>query len=59
MADNRNQGRQNTHDTGSPAARPRDDLRTANKHEKPNEERDESRDRKDREDAPKNDADRD
>jgi hypothetical protein len=42
MADNRNQGRQNTHDTGSPQARARDDLRTANK---TNEQRDEQRDR--------------
>ena len=47
MADNRNHGRENTHDTGSPTARPRDDLRTANKHHKPNEKRNEDRDRKD------------
>jgi hypothetical protein len=47
MGDQRNHGRQNTHDTGSPAARPRDDLRTANKHHKPNEDRDEDRDHKD------------
>ena len=59
MADNRNKGREDTHDTGSPAARPRDDLRTASKKAKPNEERDESRDRKDREDAPRNESDRD
>ena len=45
MADNRNQGRQNTHDTGSPQSRPRDDLRTANKKKKPNEQRDEQRDK--------------
>lgn len=44
MADNRNHGRQDTHDTGSPQARPRDDLRTANKKHKPNEQRDEQRD---------------
>ena len=47
MSDQRNQGRQNTHDTGSPAARPRDDLRTASKKGKPNEKRDEDRDRED------------
>jgi hypothetical protein len=47
MADNRNHGRQNTHDTGSPQARARDDLRTANKKKKPNESRDEKRDKKD------------
>jgi hypothetical protein len=44
MSDQRNKGRQNTHDTGSPTARPRDDLRTASKKQKPNEERDEQRD---------------
>lgn len=37
--------RQDTHDTGSPQARARDDLRTANKKQKPNEERDEQRDK--------------
>jgi len=37
--------RQDTHDTGSPEARARDDLRTANKKAKPNEERDEQRDK--------------
>jgi hypothetical protein len=47
MADQRDKGRQNTHDTGSQAARPRDDLRTANKKPKPNEDRDEKRDKKD------------
>ncbi len=45
MADQRNHGRQNTHDTGSPQARPRDDLRTATKKKKPHDERDEGRDR--------------
>lgn len=45
MADQRNHGRQNTHDTGSPQARPRDDLRTATKKQKPKDERDEGRDR--------------
>ena len=49
MADHRNKGRQQTHDTGSPEARPRDDLRTANKHRKPNEQRDEQRDKTERE----------
>ncbi len=49
MADNRNQGRQNTHDTGSPQSRPRDDLRTANKKKKPNEQRDEQRDKEQKE----------
>lgn len=47
MSDQRNHGRQNTHDTGSPTARPRDDLRTASKKQKPNEERDEQRDKVD------------
>ena len=47
MSDNRNQGRQNTYDTGSPQSRPRDDLRTANKKKKPNESRDEKRDKED------------
>jgi hypothetical protein len=41
--------RQDTHDTGSPQARPRDDLRTANKKAKPNEQRDEQRDRETKE----------
>lgn len=49
MSDQRNHGRQNTHDTGSPTARPRDDLRTASKKEKPNEERDEQRDQEEKE----------
>lgn len=48
MADNRNQGRQNTYDTGAPQSRPRDDLRTATKKDKPNEARNEQRDREDR-----------
>ena len=47
MADHRDKGRQNTHDTGSAQARPRDDLRTASKHKKPNEQRDEQRDKED------------
>lgn len=38
-------GQQDTHDTGSPQARARDDLRTANKKHKPNEQRDEQRDK--------------
>jgi hypothetical protein len=50
MADQRTQGRQNTHDTGSLQSRARDDLRTANKKKKPDEERDEQRDRKDEKD---------
>lgn len=49
MADQRTKGRQRTHDTGSPTARPRDDLRTANKKRKPNERRNEQRDNKDNE----------
>jgi hypothetical protein len=56
MGDQRNQGRQDTHDTGSPAAWPRDDLRTANKHRKPNEKRDEDRDREDDKNEGKPDA---
>ncbi len=47
MGDRRKHGRQDTHYTGSPAARPRDDLSTANKHQKPNVTRDESSDRED------------
>lgn len=53
MADKRGNGH-DTHDTGSPTARPRDDLRTASKKKKPNESRDEKRDR---EDEPKKNAD--
>ncbi len=45
MADHR--GPQNTHDTGSPTSRARDDLRTGTKKKKPNEEHDEKRDKKD------------
>lgn len=56
MGDQRNQGRQNTHDTGSPTSRPRDDLRTANKKPKPNEERDEARDREEGADKPDENA---
>jgi hypothetical protein len=56
MGDQRNHGRQDTHDTGSPAARPRDDLRTANKKRKPNEKRDEDRDREDDKEKGKADA---
>ncbi len=41
-------GQQNTHDTGSPQSRPRDDLRTANKKKKPNEQRDEQRDKEEK-----------
>jgi len=48
MADQRDKGRQNTHDTGSQQSRPRDDLRTATKKQKPNEDRDEQRDHEDR-----------
>lgn len=40
-----NRGQQNTHDTGSPQSQARDDLRTANKKHKPNEQRDEQRDK--------------
>ena len=49
MADHRNHGRQNTHDTGTPEGRARDDLRTASKKQKPNESRNEKRDNKDNE----------
>ena len=49
MADQRMKGRQQTHDTGSLQARPRDDLRTATKKHKPNEKRDDRRDNKDNE----------
>ena len=45
MPDNRSQGRQATHDSGSPTSRPRDDLRTASRKNKPNESRNEKRDR--------------
>ncbi len=45
MSDER--GQQNSHDTGSPKPRPRDDLRTATKKSKPDEKRDEARDNKD------------
>ena len=48
MADKR--GQQNTHDTGSPTARARDDLRTGSKKKKPNDQRDEGRDKKDEKD---------
>jgi hypothetical protein len=53
MADKRGQ-RQNTHDTGAPTSRPRDDLRTANKRDKPHEQRSEGRD-KDAQKAQEND----
>lgn len=54
MADHRDKGRQNTHDTGTAQTRPRDDLRTATKRKKPNEQRDEKRDKveSDRADKP-------
>jgi hypothetical protein len=44
-----NRSPQNTHDTGSPQARARDDLRTASKKHKPNEQRDEQRDQETKE----------
>ncbi len=47
MSDQRNKGRHNTHDTGAPTSRPRDDLRTASQKGKPNEQRDEQRDKED------------
>lgn len=47
MADQRDKGRQNTHDTGASKARARDDLRTASKKHKPAEQRDEQRDKQD------------
>ena len=45
MADQRDHGRQNTHDTGSAQSRARDDLRTGSKKIKPNDTRNENRDR--------------
>ncbi len=45
MGDKR--GRQDTHDTGSATSRPRDDLRTATKREKPHDLRAEGRDKED------------
>ena len=48
MADQR--GQQNTHDTGSPTSRARDDLRTGSKKKKPKDQRDEGRDKKDEKD---------
>ena len=47
MGDQRDHGRQNTHDTGSPAARPRDDLRTGSE-KKAGDQRNDDRDRIDR-----------
>ena len=44
MSDKR--GNQNTGDTGSPTSRPRDDLRTATKKDKPKDQRAEGRDQK-------------
>jgi len=52
MADGRNKGRQNTHDTGSPVARARDDLPSGHKKEKQKDDRDEKRDKKDDEQTP-------
>lgn len=52
-----NRGQQNTHDTGSPQARARDDLRTANKKHKPNEQRDEQRDKDEKKPAQDQEAD--
>jgi len=48
MSDNR--GQQNTHDTGSPTSRGRDDLRTASQKDKPKDQRAEGRDKKDAKD---------
>jgi len=48
MSDKR--GQQNTHDTGSPTSRGRDDLRTATKKDKPKDQRAEGRDKKDAKD---------
>ena len=45
MADHRDKGRKMTHDTGAQTSRPRDDLRTATRKPKPNESRNEKRDR--------------
>ena len=54
MADKR--GQQNTHDTGSPTSRARDDLRTGSKKKKPKDQRDEGRDKKDDEAKSGNDG---
>ena len=45
MSDTRSQ--QNTHDTGSSTERARDDLLTGSKKKKPNDQRNEGRDKKD------------
>jgi hypothetical protein len=52
MGDHRNQGRQNTHDTGAPESRARDDLRTASR-KRHGDQRDDDRDRSDSEKQPK------
>lgn len=54
MADHRNQGRENTHDTGAPQARSRDDLRTAS-HKRHGDQRNDDRDRGDAEKRPTDD----
>lgn len=48
MGDKR--GKQNTYDTGAPSTFGRDDLRTATKKSKPNDQRSEGRDKKDSKD---------
>ena len=55
MSDHRDQGRQNTHDTGAPQARPRDDLRTASR-KRHGDQRDDDRDRGDSEKPAKDDT---
>lgn len=54
MSDNRSQ--QNTYDTGSSTARARDDLRTGSKKKKPNDQRNEGRDKKDAQDKSEKNA---
>jgi hypothetical protein len=54
MGDHRNQGRQNTHDTGAPETRARDDLRTASR-KRHGDQRDDDRDRGDAERPGKDD----
>jgi hypothetical protein len=54
MADQRSQ--QDTHDTGSSTSRARDDLRTASKKRKPQDQRAEGRDKKDMDDKADKDA---
>jgi hypothetical protein len=54
MSDHRNHARQNTHDTGAPETRARDDLRTASR-KRHGDQRDDDRDRGDSEKPAKDD----